>query len=235
MNKKISLLAFTAVLAMPIVPAFAQVETSTERGQMRAELKTQRQENQVDREEMKGQIQANKATMQAKRLEFQDKKEAMTQERCKNLETKIATRTTRYQNNGSMLDKVYGNMQTRLSRLVAKIKTAGADTTKLEADLTILATKIATLKTTQATFMTALQETQAAACGKSEGEFKGKMDQARKVPAEIQAARKDIKTFFQTTIKTDLQAIRKTLAEKKEVAAPATTTTTVPAEAVPTL
>lgn len=237
MHKKIVFSTLVLALAIPIVPAFAQVSTTATtqvekaRGQMRADLQTQKQANQTERAGLKEDVQAKRTEVQAKRLEFQDNKEKMTEERCKGIESKIATRVGRYQNNGQMLEKVYGNMQARLTRLLAKLKTAGATTSKLEADLTELDAKINKLKNDQATFMTTLADSQAFVCGKSEGEFKGKLEQARKVPELINQDRQDIKNFFQTTIKTDLQTIRKQLAEQKETTqATETPATTVPAE-----
>jgi len=225
MNKKIALFAAIATMAMPIVPAFAQEGTTqatatTTRTEMR-------QENQVDRAQFK-------QGMQAKKLEFQNKKEKMVEDKCKNIETKIASRVKRYENNGKMLETVYGNMQTRLERLVTRLKEAGAITTQLETDIIALNEKIDKLKADQATFMTTLADSQSFVCGKSEGEFKGKIDQARKIPAQLKADRDDIKKFFQTTIKADLQAIRKTLAESKTTEKPEATAKTTPA-ATPTL
>ncbi|KKQ53525.1 MAG: hypothetical protein US70_C0002G0013 [Parcubacteria group bacterium GW2011_GWD2_38_11] len=240
MHKKIVFSTLVFALAIPVVPAFAQVSTTSttqiekSRTEMRTELQAQKQANQTERAELKEDAQVKRAELQAKRLEFQDKKEKMAEEKCKSIESKIATRVGRYQNNGQMLEKVYGNMQARLARLLTKLKTAGAETAKLETDLAELNVKINKLKADQATFMTTLADSQAFVCGKSEGEFKNKLEQARKVPEIIKQDRQEIKNFFQTTIKTDLQAIRKQLAEQKETTeateTPAAPVTTVPTE-----
>jgi hypothetical protein len=242
MNKKLALFAAIAVIAMPITPAFAQVSTPTTTqttpqasGQMmRNGIAAQRQENQANRADLKQQAQTGKTAMAEKRLEFQNNKEIMTQDRCKNIEEKIATRVGRYENNGQMIQSVYGNMQARLARLLERLNTAGADTTKLTADLATLNIKIEKLKADQATFMATLKDSQTFVCGKSEGEFKGKLDEARKVPELLKQDRQDIRNFFQTTIRVDLQEIRNALGLKKEAAtlgankAPQTETQTKP-------
>lgn len=221
MHKKIALFSAVVVAMIPLAPTLAQIEGSIEeqpqnRQQMRTEVQTQRQNIKTEISETKERFQAVKAEAAQKRLEFQSKKEKMTQERCKNIEGKVANRINRYENNGQMLEKVYGNMKTRLERLLARLKTAGADTTQLEKDLQTLYAKIDKLKTDQATFIATLKDTQSFACGKSEGEFKTKINEARKVPANLKTDREDIKNFFQTTIKTDLQEIRTKLASQTQ-------------------
>lgn len=215
MNKKIAIISAAFALSVPIMPVFAQVADlavkpeGANRGQMRAQL----QENGQTNPETTQQLQDRREQAAQKRLEFQDRKEKMAETKCKNLENKLATRIGRYENNGQMLQKVYGNMKTRLDRLSAQLKAAGVDTTKLNTDLAALYVKIDKLYADQAAFMVTLQESQTAVCGKTEGEFKTQIENARKVPEVIRQDRNDIKTFFQTTIKADLQAIRAQLAE----------------------
>jgi hypothetical protein len=235
MYKKIALssLAFAIIapasiaFAQTTVPTTIQATPPTGRGQMmRDGIAAQRQENQANRADFKGKMQDGREKLAEKRLEFQNNKEMMTQDRCKNIEERIATRVGRYENNGQMFENVYGNMQARLARLLERLNTAGADTKKLTTDLATLKTKIEKLKADQTTFMAALKDSQTFVCGKSEGEFKGKLDEARKVPELLKQDRQDIKNFFETTIRTDLQTIRKTLADQKEASAPSATSTT---------
>ena len=229
MNKKLVLLSMAFALTLPVVPALGSTPgeaTTTANLPARSEVQAQRQQAKNERLDSKENIQNGKSELAQQRLEFKDNKEKLTAEKCKNLETKIATRVNRYKNNGQMIENVYGDMQTRLTRLLAKLKTAGADTKQFETDLATLQAKIAKLKTDQATFISSLGETQSFACGKSEGEFKTKLETARKVPDLIKADRQEIRSFFEATIKADLKTIREFLATQK--------TTTVPA-AEPTL
>lgn len=241
MNKKIALTTLAFAIIAPTSLVFAeenqQEVTSaqeSQREQAKKALEVTREQNkqtlETQRETNKRNIEDKRETTkqgfedqreqnkQEKRLEFQDKQEKMVEERCKNIETKIATRIGRYENNGKMLQNVYGHMQARLSRLIVRLDSVGADTAKLKADILILNGKIDKLKTDQAAFMATLKDSQTFVCGKSEGEFKGKLEQARKVPELIKQDREDIKNFFNTTIKADLQIIRKQLAVQKEAA-----------------
>lgn len=226
MHKKIALFSAIAVATIPFAPAFAIMDpaTAVPTAENRPEMRAQRIEDKGNKIENRGNAIAEKQTIRdekqqartEKRLEFQDKKEKMDQARCKNLESRITNRVNRYENNRRMLENVYGNMQSRIARLVERLKSAGADTTQLEKDLATLNDKIAKLKTDHETFMSTLVESRSFVCGNSEGEFKGKIDEARKVPEIIKQDRQDIKNFFQTTIKADLQAIRATLADQKD-------------------
>lgn len=216
MKKKIAIFSAALVLSVPIVPAFAQVSDLAVRpgeGEIRTkkvqveinedsvEAGTQKTGARAERKELAGERVA------AKRLEFEAKKEKMAADRCQNIEQRIASRVNRYENNGQMLAKVYGNMKTRLTRLSAQLKASGADTTKLDADLATLYARIDKLLADQANFMTTLKASQTAACGSTEGDFKTQLENARKVPEIIKQGRTEIKTMFQTTIKADLQAI----------------------------
>lgn len=235
MKKKIALSILTFTIIAPVSIAFAQndqTETTTAQEtqieQTKKDWETNREQNkqsmetlrEQNKQSMETQREANKqqfeAVKQEKRLEFQNNREIMTQDRCKNIEERITTRVGRYENNGNMLETVYGNMQARLTRLIARLDTAGANTTQLKADIATLNTKIDKLKADQATLMATLKDSQIFVCGKSEGEFKGKLDEARKVPEIIKQDRQDIRNFFESAIKPDLQAIRKTLAIQKE-------------------
>lgn len=210
MNKKIALGALAFAIMLPASIAFAEEISQTTpsttqpavRPQIRAEIQAEREQNKELRE--------------AKRLEFQDKKEKIEQARCKNIEAKIATQFKRYENNGKMLRNVYGNMQTRLTRLVEKLDETKADTVQLKANLVTLDEKIGKLYADHSKLLITLQASQTFVCEGTEGEFKGRLENARKIPALIRQDRQDIKNFFQTTIKTDLQAIRTSLAEEKE-------------------
>lgn len=148
-----------------------------------------------------------------------EEKAQAREEKCKNIETKIDTKVKRYENNRQMFTNVYTNMSNRMDRLVSRLDTAGADTSKLKADITILKEKINKLYADYDILIAGLKDSQNSACGQSQGEFAGKVNQSRKVFATIIADRQDIKNFFQATIKTDLQAIRKELETQTQATA----------------
>lgn len=200
MNKKIAVVA----IAIAGVGAFA-LAAKAQPGQANDSVKTAKQERIAQME-----------TKKTERLELRAaNKERMQAERCQKVESRVSTRLNRYENNGSMLQKVYDHMLTRLNRLADRLTTAGADTTKLKTDIASLKVLIDKLYADQKTFVEGLKTTQNFACGNSEGEFVGKLGEARKILPLIKSDRAAIKNFFQTTIKADLKAIRTELAKKK--------------------
>lgn len=222
MNKKIAIISAAFALSVPIIPAFAQVADLAIKpeGEVRGQVRSQVKDKQLA-QEAGTDTQTKKQLNAEKRLEFQDRKEKMAADKCENIANRIANRINRYENNGQMLQKVYGNMKTRLTRLSAQLKTSGADTAKLDADLVTLYAKIDKMFVDQTEFMTALKATQTATCGSTEGDFKTQIENARKVPELIKQDRADIKAFFQTTIKADLQAIMVQLGITPEATEPA--------------
>lgn len=231
MKKKIAFFSLALAIAIPTGFVFASEEEQSngakiegvkdvQESQKEQNKKTWEQQREIKKQEFETTRETKKQELEQareqKKLEFQDRKEKMEEAKCKNIESRIANRLNRYENNSQMLEKVYGNVQARISRLLERIKNTGIDTSKLEADIAILNGKIDKLKADHATFMTTLQESQSIVCGNSEGEFKGKIDEARKVPEIIRQDRQDIKNFFQATIKADLQEILKQLEAIKD-------------------
>ena len=229
MNKKIALFAMTAVLALPIVPAFAAdsttVTTDSTTGKPQKMMRNDFKEaNQQLRQENQAARNQNQADRQALRAQQQ----ANMQERCKNIQNRIDTQTNRYENNKQMFTTVFGNMQARLKRLSERLASKGIDVTKLNADIETLGEKIAKLQADLDAFVAGLKDAgdnaeQACEAG-TKGEFMNKILGARKVSTTVQADRIAIRDFFQTTIKADITAIRKQIEAAKPTDAPKTTT-----------
>ena len=245
MNKKIAILSAAFALTVPITPVFAQVADPTtttqdqtnsptvNREQMRAELQAQRTANQQLREQ--NQTERTQLNQQASADRQQN-----IQDHCQNIEKRIETQTNRYENNKQMFLTVFGNMKARLERLSERLASKGIDVTKLNQDIQTLDTKIAKLTQDHDTFIAGLKDVQASAptaCGTSKGEFMGKLLGSRKVSLTVEQDRLDIRSFFQTTIRPDILAIRKQLESQKTTASttPVTTTTTAATPTTPTL
>lgn len=153
---------------------------------------------------------------QQKSEALKDRQEKFETDKCKNIESRIDTTIKRYENNQQMNERVFGQVKFRLERLAKMLEEKGYDVKQLRADIEILSGKIETLKTDYANFITSLKETQSSTCGRSQGEFVGKLGESRKVQQTIIDDRLDIRSYFQTTIKADLMAIRKQAEEKAE-------------------
>jgi hypothetical protein len=210
MHKKIASLAILATCVMGATVASAQVTTTspgvetnatltpTLRGPADAPRGAQAKETQAGIREQK---QADMA--------------ASKEEKCKNTEQRVANRIQRFQNDQNMIETTQSNMKARLDRLTARLKSAGADTAKLESDLVFLYSKMEKVKADNATFIASLQGTQTATCTLADGDFKTKMGEARKQNDLVRQDRLDVKSFFEKTIKADLLAIRTQLQKIK--------------------
>jgi peptidoglycan hydrolase CwlO-like protein len=229
MNKKIALFAMTAVLALPIAPAFAADSTTgNTTTPATTDWKAQRDANQQLMQQNKTerqQIQTERTTLNQ---QAKDQQQKNMQDRCTNIETKIGERVTKIEDNKAKFATAFGNMQARLQQLSDRLASKNIDVTKLNADIKTLADKIAKLQADHDAFIAGIKDVQASApsaCGASKGEFMGKLFGSRTASLGVEKDRLDIRNFFQTTIRPDIMAIRATIASQKP-AVPTTTSAT---------
>jgi hypothetical protein len=219
MNKKLIALSAAFAVIVPLTSVLAEDNEPTNSSYEENKKISERQREENKRL-MENNREQNKQEMEKQREENKQKMEALRegkkQERCKNTEERITTRINRFEEGHSMFQTVFGKMKARLERLVTRLDAAEADTTKLKTDLQTLYGKIDKLTSDYNAFIAGLKETQPLTCGQSEGEFKGKLGEARKQLPQIIQERKEIRTFFQETIKADLMEIRKQLGITRE-------------------
>jgi Skp family chaperone for outer membrane proteins len=137
------------------------------------------------------------------------------QKRCDIVTKQIDTHLARYKNNYNRHSRVYGNMKNRLVKLVERLELKGYDVTKLEADLVKLDEKILKLKTDYDAYIKELEETKEFVCGESEGQFKTALAEARAKLRLVHTDILDIRNYYQTVIKVDIQTLRKEAAKVK--------------------
>lgn len=160
------------------------------------------------RQEKRAQIDEKREESKTKKDEMQAKRDERVEEKCKNTENRVQTRLKRYENNRRMYENVYGKAQIRFNRLVNLFKENGLDTTTLEKDLATLEEKTQTLYQNHERFMEQLRASQQLACGESDGQFKTKLGEARKVDQTVRQSRLEVKNFIQNTVRKDIQALR---------------------------
>jgi|GEM_PF-3498242 len=164
------------------------------------------------RAQKKEMINSQKEAVLEKRAEVKEKieeKKAQLQERaCERIENRIRTRINRYENNQQKDRNVFEGMIERLERLITVFETKGLDTADLEDDLTTLKEKVANLNQAHQDFIDSLKETQQYACGQSDGQFRNKLGESRRVIAEVKEAIRDIRQFYAGTVRVHLLQIR---------------------------
>ncbi len=150
------------------------------------------------------------------RVDIQQKKEEMLTQRCAKIQERIQNRMGNMEAGKENHMEVYQNMATRVSKFIERLSGEGYDTAKVKADLEILKTKIQKFSTDRAAQMTTLGETKNYACGKTDGEFKGKLAEARTSLQLVHADAMDIRKYMLTTVRPDIQALRTQKVEAKK-------------------
>jgi chromosome segregation ATPase len=144
----------------------------------------------------------------SKAMELKDKKEAKISQVCTNTSKMIDTRISRFDTNKKKHVENYTKMKTALQQLITKLKAKGFDTSKLETDLTTLGDKITKFGTDYAAYIAKLGETKNFTCGQSQGEFKTALDTARDSLKTVNQDAVDIRNFYQTTVRPDIEALK---------------------------
>lgn len=155
--------------------------------------------------------------LKAERAAIKATQEKYAAARCSALQTKLTTQQNRFQTTLSVRESFYNRFGERFSKLIVKLNEAGYDTTKLSADLVVLNQKIAQHKTDKANFLTLLDEAKTYSCANTKSEFKTKLIDVKDALETARLSSQDIKNYYLTTIRTDLQALK--------ASTPATTTT----------
>ena len=112
--------------------------------------------------------------------------------------------------------EVHTNLVNRLNKLVEKLKAKDVDTTKLEAEITELKTKIATFKADLAKYRQAVIDLKAMDCVSDPDAFKASLESARTLRETVAKDAAAIKTYVNDTIKPTLKDIRAALEAKEK-------------------
>ncbi len=152
-------------------------------------------------EAVKEKVQERKETLEENREENKDK-------RCAALEENIDKRITNFDNTHKAHLRQYELMKEKIAKVILEKAAAGKDVTKLRADLATLNEKIEKFNTDRVAFIDALKKTHEFACGDSQGAFKDALTNAQAKHKVLLADSKDIRNFYQTTIRADLKALR---------------------------
>ena len=142
-------------------------------------------------------------------------KEAKSDVKCSVITSKLNARIKNLNARKDIHIEVYTRMSTRLTKLVADLDAKGGyDTAKVKSDIKALNTKIAKLKADYATFVAKIEATKNLDCADAEGKFKDSLKDSKGGLEAVRLESKDIKDFYQNTVKPDVQALRKQQTDK---------------------
>lgn len=130
-------------------------------------------------------------------------------QKCDKVTARINNQIEKFNANKDKHIQNYQNTKDKVTDMVTRVKNEkGADTTKLEADLKTLDSKIQTFASDYATFIKTLESTKTLACGNSDGEFKNALALSRTQLATSKQDAAAVRSFIKDTIRPDVQAIR---------------------------
>lgn len=128
--------------------------------------------------------------------------------RCDAVEQRLDTRITAFNNNKGRHIEQHKKMVDRFQKLMAELTTKGYDVSKLEADAKVLNEKIKKFGTDYQAFIDQLKIARLYPCGESEGKFRDEMKKTRDLLQTVQQDSLDVRSYYQTTIRPDIQAVR---------------------------
>ncbi len=151
----------------------------------------------------------NRQTMMQERQGLDQQGQALTDQRCSMIQDKIAGRMANFDSVKAKHTAVYANMTSRIQKFIDRLSASGVDTTTVKNDLATINTKISKFSTDLAASDTKLGSTKDFACGHSNGQFMGALQEARKSFLTVRQDAMDIRSFMQTKVIPDILALKK--------------------------
>lgn len=221
MKKKLLILLAIVALSISSVALAQENENESESNEaQKTSWQEKRDEMEKKREEIKTE---KKAKLEERQNEMKQEKEEKLAERCAKIQEKVQERSGNLDSIKEKHMSVYQNMTDRISKFIERLSGQGYDVSKIQADLVVLKEKIQKFSDDFSAQATKLGETKDLACGHSDGEFKGKLVEARKMMKTVHADAMDIRTYVRTVVRVDIQALRNQKVEDKKLEAEKTT------------
>ena len=128
--------------------------------------------------------------------------------RCSTLETLIDKKLDKFETNKTKHYERYITLKERISEKVNSWEKAGYDVNKLNEDLHTLDDKIKKFASDYATYIDKLANTKKHTCSATETEYKDTLKEARNALKDVRKDVVDIKTFYWTTVRQDILALK---------------------------
>lgn len=128
--------------------------------------------------------------------------------KCKDAQGLIGSLSVRIKNVQTNRNGVYKNITNKLASLQTKLQQKDIDTTELQAEISVLRTKVDAYKTDTATYKQAVIDLAGMDCTSDPTAFKSTLDAARAARQKVADDIADIRTYVNNTIKPTLVKIR---------------------------
>ena len=141
--------------------------------------------------------------------------QAKLKSRCKSAQGKLTSTSSRIKGVKGSREKVYGNLVERLTKLSAKIKAKGLDTSTLDSQIADLKEMIDTFKANMTEYEQTIADLVAMDCAADPEAFKAALESARDGREALVSEAKAIKDYVNNTIKPTLKDLKKQLETKE--------------------
>jgi hypothetical protein len=159
------------------------------------------------------------------RAALKQKIEAKVSADCTTITTRIDSRLSTFDARFQEHASVYQKHHDKLVDISTKLQADGEDVSKLNADIAVLDSKIATFSTDKPKVETDLNNTKSYTCGNSSGEFKASLETLRADQRTVAADDKSIHDFIKSTIREDIVSLQASYKAKHGTVAASSTVT----------
>lgn len=140
-----------------------------------------------------------------RRADVQDKMEERQDQVCQNVQARIQNRLNRYEENKDKYMARHQGVISRLTDLGNKLEDQGCDPAQIRTDLDTYNGLIQEFATAFRNMVTTMQQTKNYACGESQGQFSGSVNQTRQQLQVVQQKALALKNFFNNTLRLHLR------------------------------
>lgn len=123
---------------------------------------------------------------------------------CERVSENIAEISKRYESNHKGNVARYKNLKDKTTKLVARLKTEGLNTTALENALKELEVKIKNVESEHAKYVKELQDLKVLGCSATEDQIKAAREEAKTQLAKVRSAVEAVREYYRTTIRTEI-------------------------------
>jgi chromosome segregation ATPase len=177
--------------------------------------KLKEQQEKVAQRKAEAETRLEKLAKVKKELEGKQASDAVktkTGEACTVVKERLTKHATGLETRNAAQSAQLSKAQTRVLNLIQRFKTAGLDTTILEAEMNTFAAKIAAVTAAQQALVAATQTASIQSCGTGSGEFKSGLGDARSEAKALQDARQAARDQLKV-VKTEISALKALLPE----------------------
>lgn len=147
--------------------------------------------------------------------------------RCQIIESKIQIKAVNFDNNKMRHLEIYNQVKNKITEIAEILKNSGGDIDSLNTHLTTFEQKIQKFSSDYAIYIQALKNTQAYACGKSEGEFRNSWRQVKTALAQVHKDAVELRTFYATVLKPEVNRVRTQIRATQEANSTTTDTSAI--------